>query len=343
LNYYFTQSRPDTILGYAGEMKAAYERIGSPQALLMRRRAGCLANLLAGRFEPAREEMQYILDMYDRDRDSPQFGMSTRDPKVSTCTFLGICLTILGFPDSGAAMSLAGVKHAELLDHAISLNLGLRRACVQGMLQRDARRVTEFSDQLAALRAAHETYKGSWEGTLFHDWARSQTESGPELLDRMKSVLQQLDSSRNWALLPYYLTNLAELHGQRRDRGAACALLERAAEISATTGSRWCEAEILRLKARFSAHSHLEAAALLNDSIALAREQSAKLWELRAATTLAELLSSQGEPDAARDVLMPVCSWFSEGAENADVVAARTLLDLIERHGADRAQPFRFE
>ena len=63
-----------------------------------------------GRFESAREGMQNVIDMYDPARDGPHSGMSTRDAKVSMCTLLGICLTILGRVDSGAAMSLAGVE-----------------------------------------------------------------------------------------------------------------------------------------------------------------------------------------------------------------------------------------
>jgi class 3 adenylate cyclase len=333
LNYYFTRSQPDKIVQYTDEMTAVHRRTGDSQALLMTRRAGCLANLLTGRFEAARDEMQDIVDMYEAGRDGPQFGMSTRDPKVSTCTLLGICLTILGYPDAGAAMSLAGVQYAETLNHAISLNLGLRRACVQGMLHRHTQRVTELSSQLAALRAAYETYKGSWEGTLFNDWAELHNDPKPGLLERMQAVVHQLDATRNWALLPFYLTSLAELTGQHGDVAAAGALLERAAEISNTTHSRWCDAEMMRLKARFGARDAAESIALLHAGLATARDQRAKLWELRAASGLAEVLCDQGDPAAARNVLMPVYSWFREGRDAADLVNARVLLERIDQRG----------
>ena len=225
-------------------------------------------------------------------------------------------------------MSLAGVRHAETLNHAISLNLGLRRACVQGMLHRNTHRVTELSGQLAALRAAYETYKGSWEGTLFYDWAQLHNRPRPELFERMQAVVRQLDTTRNWALLPFYLTSLAELTGQQGDVAAAAALLERAAELSATTHSRWCDAEIMRLKARFSAHDAGEATALLRESLATAKDQHAKLWELRAAINLAELLCDQGNRAAARDVLMPIYGWFNEALDAADLVTARVLLEI---------------
>ncbi len=269
LNYHFIHSDPEKIVQYAGEMIAVHRRTGDPQALFMTKRAESLANLLLGRFESAREEMQNIIDMYDRERDGPHTGTSTRDPKVSTCTFLGICLTILGYVDSGAARSLAGVHHAKTLNHPVSLNLGLRRACVQSMLRRDSRQVIEFSCELAALRAAYETYKGSWEGTFFQDWAQLWTRSDPVLFDRVQTFLHHLDRTKNWALLPFYMSSAAELSGRYGDVATAAALLERADELVNITGGRWCKAEILRLKARFGTRNSEDAATMLRATLYL--------------------------------------------------------------------------
>jgi class 3 adenylate cyclase len=331
LNYHFIHAQPETMRQYTSEMVAVHERTRDPQALLMTRRAGCLANMLLGRFEPAREEMLKILEMYQPDRDRPSIGMSTRDPKVSTCTFLGICLTILGYPDSGAAMSLSGVQHAQGLNHPVSLNLGLRRACVLGMLQRDIGKVVESSSQLIALRESYETYKGSWEGTLFSDWAKLCVRFDPVIFDRVQAFLHHLDATRNWAMLPIYMVSVAELSGGSGDTAAAVMLLERAAELASATGARWCEPEIIRLRARFAAHDADEAATMLQSSLALASEQGAKLWELRAAADLAQLLRDRGDHTGARQLLKPICDWFSEGAGMPDLVAARTLLAGLGR------------
>jgi class 3 adenylate cyclase len=328
LNYHFTHSQPQRIVQYTGEILDVCERTNDAQALLMARRAGALANLLLGRFAAAREDMQRIVDMYRVDRDGPAAGMSTRDPKVSTCTLLGICLTILGFPDAGAAMSMAGVEHAKTLDHPVSLNLGLRRACVQAMLVRDPHKVLLYSLELVELRQAYETYKGSWEGTLFHDWAQNQGRPEAAHLEGMQALLRQLDTTRNWALLPFYMTCAAELKGISGDLASASALLQRAAEISSATGSQWCDAEILRLQGSFSPDPD-EASRLLRASLATAKEQGARLWELRAAVGLAGLLREHGDKGAALDVLKPVYDWFIEGWATEDLVAARALLNQL--------------
>lgn len=330
LNYHYIRSQPEKMVQYTSDMIAVHERTGDRQALLMKRRAGSLANLLLGNFESAREEMQSLLDMYTPERDGPNAGMSTRDPKVSTSTVLGICLTILGRVDSGAAMSRSAVQYAETLNHPVSLNLGLRRACAQAMVQKDVQSVAQYANQLAALRTAYETYKGSWEGTFFHDWAQMCMRPDPVLFDRMQIFLHHLDATKNWALLPLYLASTAELTGQAGDVVAATVMLERASEIVNLTNSRWCEAEIIRLQARYSARDAEQSVALLRSSLAIAREQGAKLWELRTATDMAKLLRDLDDPIGARAALAPVYGWFTEGLETPDLAKARTLLDEIE-------------
>jgi predicted ATPase len=51
------------------------------------------------------------------------------------------------------------------------------------------------------------------------------------------------------------------------------------------------------------------------------------LWELRAATSLAQLWAEEGRRAEAYDLLAPVFGWFTEGFETADVTEAKALLD----------------
>jgi predicted ATPase len=61
----------------------------------------------------------------------------------------------------------------------------------------------------------------------------------------------------------------------------------------------------------------------------IAREQEAKMWELRAATSLARLWAEQGERQRARHLLAPVYGWFTEGFDMPDLKDARALLDEL--------------
>ena len=72
---------------------------------------------------------------------------------------------------------------------------------------------------------------------------------------------------------------------------------------------------------------------MLRTSLSVAKQQGAKLWELRTATDLAALLRDQTNYVEAYKVLRPVCEWFSEEKDTADYIAARVLLgEIEERH-----------
>ncbi len=61
----------------------------------------------------------------------------------------------------------------------------------------------------------------------------------------------------------------------------------------------------------------------------LSWNQSAKSWELRAASSLARLWQRQGKRDEARELLQPVYNWFTEGFDTADLKDAKALLDEL--------------
>ena len=76
-----------------------------------------------------------------------------------------------------------------------------------------------------------------------------------------------------------------------------------------------------------SSDNQSEAASRFQQALAIAQNQSAKSWELRAATSLAKLWQQQGKCHDAYDLLAPVYNWFTEGFDTADLMDARALLD----------------
>ena len=73
----------------------------------------------------------------------------------------------------------------------------------------------------------------------------------------------------------------------------------------------------------------MAAEASLHQAIAVARRQSAKLWELRASTSLARLWRDQGKRTEARDLLAPIYGWFTEGFDTPVLQDAKALLDEL--------------
>jgi predicted ATPase len=95
--------------------------------------------------------------------------------------------------------------------------------------------------------------------------------------------------------------------------------------------ARTLEAELYRHKGQLLLRQgHSEAAEkLYRKALSIAREQEAKLWELRAAASLARLRRDQGRRADAHDLLAPVYGWFTEGFDTADLKEAKALLDEL--------------
>ena len=109
-------------------------------------------------------------------------------------------------------------------------------------------------------------------------------------------------------------------------------LLDDALQIAERTGERWFAAELNRHKGQLLLRQgHPEAAEeLYRKALSIAEEQEAKLWELRAAVSLARLWGEQGRRVEARDLLAPVYGWFTEGFDTADLKEAKALLDELD-------------
>jgi predicted ATPase len=96
---------------------------------------------------------------------------------------------------------------------------------------------------------------------------------------------------------------------------------------------RWFEAELHRLRGEavlaLSSERAAEAEASHRRALAVAREQGARLWELRAATSLGRLWAGGGERRKAHDLLAPVYGGFTEGLETPDLTNAKALLNAL--------------
>ncbi len=134
-------------------------------------------------------------------------------------------------------------------------------------------------------------------------------------------------------LTPILLNVLAEALGNAGQVEEGLAVAAEAQAFVAGTGERFAEAEVSRIKGDLLlAHptpdpAHAEAA--FREALDVARRQSARSWELRAATSLARLLRDQGRSDEARALLAPVYDWFTEGFDTADLKDAKALLDEL--------------
>ena len=104
-------------------------------------------------------------------------------------------------------------------------------------------------------------------------------------------------------------------------------------DLAEAGGGDFFKAEGARLKGECllvqSTEPQDKAESCFHQAIAIAQKQSAKSWELRAATSLARLWQSQNRCQDAYDLLAPVYGWFTEGFDTPDLRDAKGLLDEL--------------
>jgi class 3 adenylate cyclase len=323
--YHFTRGESEVVLRYGQEILALSEPKAERKTLLLGERVVASAHLLIGHFAEARAAYERLLALCEATSNDSPLADSPRDSAVVGCSFLAICLTMVGYPGQGIAMSDRGRRSAAGLSRPLSLAFSLRRSCIQRMLLLDFAAVKELAEQLLKLAAENDIRPGRLEGLFFHSWALLNECNSAELHEQLDRALEQLDKAKTWAFLPYLMTAACELKLAHRDRDGGARLLARAAELVQSTGARWCQPEILRLRARLLGDGP-EAPAILREAHALAQDQNAKLWQLRIAIALAQLLLQQGAHAAAHEILAPARAAFQEDIDFADLHTADALL-----------------
>ena len=130
---------------------------------------------------------------------------------------------------------------------------------------------------------------------------------------------------------PWMLTGLAAAYAGlgRLGEGLNCAA--EAAQVIEATDERRDEAELYRLRGELLNATSDQSAAeqSYNQALVVAQRQSAKLFELRAATSLARLWRDQGKRTEARNLLAPIYGWFTEGFDTPVLRDAKALLDEL--------------
>src|SRR5262249_35498889 len=132
---------------------------------------------------------------------------------------------------------------------------------------------------------------------------------------------------------PYFLALLAEAHGVMGQPEAGLTVLAEALTLTDTTGERWYEPELYRLKGALLLQRHsdhqAEAETCFHHALDIARSQQPKSFEFRAAISLARLWQRQGKQAEAYALLAPVYGWFTEGFNTANLQEAKALLDAL--------------
>jgi predicted ATPase len=189
----------------------------------------------------------------------------------------------------------------------------------------------ERVNQLVALATEQGFPHWQSQGAIYRGWVKVKNGDVTGGMPLLQSGSTTYRASGVELFVPHYIDLLAaacEIAGQVEE---GLTLLDDALRLVEKTGERWFAAELNRHKGQLLLRQrHCEAAEeLYQKALGIAREQEAKLWELRAAASLARLRRDQGRRAEARDLLAPVYGWFTEGFDTPDLKDAKALLETF--------------
>jgi len=287
--------------------------------------------MFAGRLVAARSHLEEAIALCDPETDQSLVRQAGLHPQVASQGFLAIVLFCLGYPVQALTRSTATIADARRLAHPPSLAMSLTNAARLLSFTGNGAALDEWAGELATMADEQGFLLWRAAGIIFRGWVRVNTgdvAEGKSLLNRGLAAYRAT-GARAW--VPYQIDLLArayEIAGQIEE---AVYLLDDALQIIVRTGERWLEAELYRHKGQLLLRQgHSEAAEeLYRKALSIAEEQEAKLWELRAAASLARLRGNQGRRAEARDFLAPIYGWFTEGFDTADLKEAKALLDEL--------------
>jgi len=209
----------------------------------------------------------------------------------------------------------------------VGLSAGARLLALVG----DNVALDERADELAAIGTEQGFPYWRAQATMFRGWVKVGTGEVAEGISLLRSGSSAYRTTAAVLRMPHYLALLARAYEIAGQIDEAWTRLDEALQIVERTGERWFAAELNRHKGQLLLRQGRSEVAedLYRKALGIAREQGAKLWELRAAVTLARLRRDQGRQAEARDVLAPVYGWFIEGFNTPDLKEAKALLNEL--------------
>jgi predicted ATPase len=283
--------------------------------------------LTVGEFRSSANHFEETIRLSTGKDERPLYNLYMVEPRAASLLLLSWDLWFLGYPDQSLSRVSEALALGQDLGHPYTVAFAHYMTSVVHLLRGDA---------VHALESAERSFEMSQEQRFSLYAILSRISRGKaigelgRLGEAQAEIALGIDEARRSGvgfMLPMMEGWLAEVHAKTGENERALAIVERAlTDIGDVIGRSW-EAELHRQRAQIllalDPSRVSEAESHLKKSIAVARGQSAKSLELRAATSLAELWQTQGRPDEARALLEPIYSWFHEGSETADLKRAR--------------------
>jgi predicted ATPase len=296
--------------------------------------------LYAGDISQGRAHLSRSIALYDHVQHRELTTRFGADVQVTALGFRSMALWVLGHPEAALADAELALNHAREIGQAVTLMNALVLTPMARVLSGDYATGGALLNELATL--AEEKGALFWKATAMamQGDLMALVGKGFDAVQTITSGLAALRSGGSTVASPRFLSSLAGAYAELNHFDDAWRYISEAVTTAETTTEKWCEADIHRIAGEIALKSPerdtVKAEGYFDRALAIARQQQAKSWELRAATSMARLWRDQGKRDEARDLLAPVYGWFTEGFDTRDLKETKALLDELAPEPLDQ-------
>lgn len=328
----FIDFNGDVARELAARFLALGEKEGAAVPLMIGHRTMASTRAFMGDLVEARAHYDEALALYhpaEHRRLMTRFG---QDLRVTCLAFRSMASWLLGYPQAALDDADRALREARQIEHAATLMFTLNFPILVNTYCGNYHAANERLKELVVLAEEKGAPFRKAEGVLRRGYILTLT-GAAKAVETVTAGIDLWRSAGSTIFTPEHEFMLAIAHANSGQFDQAWRCIDAAMRAVQATRERWCEAEIHRVAGEIALRSpqrdEAKAQAHFEHSLTIARAQQAKSWELRAATSLARLLSDQGQRQAARDLLAPVYGWFTEGFDTSDLRKARALLGAL--------------
>jgi class 3 adenylate cyclase/predicted ATPase len=315
----------DALREIAAQSLTLAEQQGTAIPLMMGHRLTGASLLFTGNISVARVHLDRAIDFYnpvEHRQLTMRFGADVRSSALYHRSW---ALWMLGYPDAALGDAEFCIKAAREIGQAGTLIPALLLASYVPMFCGSYTVANKQINEGIALAGEKGVVFWKTAGSLLQGWIVAQAgEASANGAFRSTGATLHTPSSLSYLAKAY--AELGKFDDAWRCIGEAMTAVE-------TTKERLFEAEVRRIAGEISLMAPQRDAAkgeaYFERALAVARQQQAKSWELRAAMSMARLWRDQGKPQQARELLAPVYGWFTEGFDTRDLTEAKALLDEL--------------
>jgi len=287
---------------------------------------------MVGDYRAAFSQAEQGAKLYESEKHRMLDFQIASDPGVTMRGFWAWGLWHQGYPDRASKIAQEVLRYAHRQDAHPYHSLGLALHLI-GMTAIAERRVSEaeaLGSEAVSVGNEHGFPTISGTGLILRGWALARRGSNGAAAE---SIHNGIRVAGLLSYKPIFLGLLAEALALTGRIEEGLTVLSEALAIAEASGVRGNDAELHRLRGdllnRLPSPDWTEIEASYRTALRIAREQGTRGFELRAAVSLAHLLSGRGRGNEARDLLAPIYGWFTEGFDTADLKKARALLDKL--------------